>query len=190
MFRIPPHSGPIPPGLDLKFDIPQRPPTPTRFMPESAPTLPASPPMMTEEFKTDDSTIKAGESPALQDTDSAKAEKTMYNIRPYRQIQRRHRKDREQHSLLTPPLTPSSSIRTTASSDSSGNHGVKQGDGLEASSATEGPGNDDLGATRFLLVSPLSICHSAFMLFFALYRRPKFFLHRQSRKISSLILMK
>lgn len=167
MFRIPPHSGPIPPELVSKLDIPQRPPTPTRFTSKSSLTLPASPQTMTEELEADASAVKSQERDVLQDSGSRSAD-IKYTSRTYRhQIQRRHRKDREQHSLLTPPLTPSSSIRTTASSDTPGNHGVKQ-DGLEASSATESPGNDDLGATRFLLVSLLLSC-LAFIPFFALF---------------------
>ena len=65
----------------------------------------------------------------------------------------RRRTERDQpHALLTPPLTPSSSIRTTASRDSAANAGMQQGRDLDDVGFKEEIYDTDLDSTRFLLV--------------------------------------
>lgn len=75
---------------------------------------------------------------------------------------RKHRIDNEPHKLLTPPLTPSSSIRTTTSVDSSLGHG----DNFAIVLSTEvAGGDDDLCPSRFLRVSSLhKFCPFTFLL--------------------------
>ena len=64
----------------------------------------------------------------------------------------RRRTERDQpHALLTPPLTPSSSIRTTTSRDSA-NAGVQQGRDKDDAVFKEEICDTDLDSTRFLLV--------------------------------------
>lgn len=64
---------------------------------------------------------------------------------------RRQLAENEHHKLLTPPLTPSSSIRTNASVDSS------VGDSFSGDQSAQVTGGDDDDAcpSRFLLVSSL-----------------------------------
>ena len=65
----------------------------------------------------------------------------------------RRRTERDQpHALLTPPLTPSSSIRTTGSRDSAASAGVQQGCDQEDVVFKEEICDTDLDSTRFLLV--------------------------------------
>ena len=65
----------------------------------------------------------------------------------------RRRTERDQpHPLLTPPLTPSSSIRTT-SRDSTTSAGVHQGHDLDDIGFKEEICDPDLDSTRFLLVN-------------------------------------
>jgi hypothetical protein len=65
----------------------------------------------------------------------------------------RRRTERDQpHALLTPPLTPSSSIRTTASRDSAASAGVQQGRDQDDAVFKEEISDTDLDSTRFLLV--------------------------------------
>lgn len=64
----------------------------------------------------------------------------------------RRRTERDQpQALLTPPLTPSSSIRTTASRDSA-SAGVQQGRDQDDVAFKEEICDTDLDSTRFLLV--------------------------------------
>ena len=65
----------------------------------------------------------------------------------------RRRTERDQpQALLTPPLTPSSSIRTTASRDTAASAGVQQGCDQEDVVFKEEICDTDLDSTRFLLV--------------------------------------
>ena len=65
----------------------------------------------------------------------------------------RRRTERDQpHALLTPPLTPSSSIRTTASRDSAASAGVQQGRDQDDVVFKEEICDTDFESTRFLLV--------------------------------------
>ena len=73
----------------------------------------------------------------------------------------RRRTERDQpHALLTPPLTPSSSIRTTASRDSAASAGVQQAhdlDDVEFKEFKEEICDTDPDSTRFLLVSATKV---------------------------------
>jgi hypothetical protein len=70
--------------------------------------------------------------------------------------QRRRRREREQpNSLLTPPLTPSSSIRTTTSLDSSTSHREKLKNDKDDADTLNEIRDPDTKSTRFLLVSTL-----------------------------------
>lgn len=70
--------------------------------------------------------------------------------------QRRRRREREQPtSLLTPPLTPSSSIRTTTSLDSSASHREKLNIDKDNADTFNEIRDPDAKSTRFLLVSAL-----------------------------------
>ncbi|KAH7874718.1 RNA recognition motif 2-domain-containing protein [Lentinula edodes] len=138
---FPPHSGPIPPKLiRMSFD--------------------------NDHLLLDSEYSKKHEAPP-QPSDKKQSEKP--NVVPFREKpltnrphvkinaqntpSRRHRIDNEPHKLLTPPLTPSSSIRTTTSVDSSLGHG----DNFAVVLSTEVAGrDDDLCPSRFLRVDNFS----------------------------------
>ncbi|KAF8070530.1 hypothetical protein FPV67DRAFT_1025632 [Lyophyllum atratum] len=139
---FPPHSGPIPPEFEEIFRQPlQRPSTPPSVESNGVPTsstnrtAPQNDPEHVESFSFDDLATN------LQQTAPLK-------------IQRRRRIDRDQgygHSLLTPPLTPSSSLRTTTSVDSAGNTGATS-EAIQETHLNEA----DYQSTRFLLLSNIS----------------------------------
>jgi hypothetical protein len=132
--RFPPHSGPIPPQFEDVIREPlQRPSTPLATNMASAST-PLEPQRAMEHRGT------------LSFDDLF-----MPSTQPLK-IQRRRRVDREHgHSLLTPPLTPSSSLRTATSIDSTSIVDPLTDAGLETSGEQHGdePNHE---CTRFLLV--------------------------------------
>jgi hypothetical protein len=135
--RFPPHSGPIPLQLEDVIREPlQRPSTPLTT--NSGPIASASTPVEPQ---------KAMEHRGTHSFDDI----FMPNTQPVK-IQRRRRVDREHgNSLLTPPLTPSSSLRTATSIDSASVVEPSTDSGLETSRE---PYGDEANheSTRFLLV--------------------------------------
>ncbi|KAG5634778.1 hypothetical protein H0H81_000803 [Sphagnurus paluster] len=139
---FPPHSGPIPAQFEEICRAPlQRPSTPTfnETDEEEINETSSSPikliPQSPEQLLFDDLTLQ------LADTQPLK-------------IMRRRKLEREQahgHSLLTPPLTPSSSLKTSASLDSAGTTDAK----LDSTREFHGDEVDDQ-STRFLLLSNIS----------------------------------
>ena len=82
----------------------------------------------------------------------------------------RRRTERDQpHALLTPPLTPSSSIRTTASRDSASSTGI-QGHDPDDVAFKEEICDADPDSTRFLLVGAAKSVQLQFDLFFLIFR--------------------
>lgn len=137
---FPPHSGPLPPKFaESTRDGLRRPSTPPLIM-ANLPTFNTTPP----EKNPDPTSSEQQESSAGPPSTC-----TPPKIQPPK-IQRRRRIEREnQHSLLTPPLTPSSSIRTTASIESTTHerkHRVPDGNESLVDIDTQ-------DSTRFLLVS-------------------------------------
>ncbi|KAG5648520.1 hypothetical protein DXG03_003131 [Asterophora parasitica] len=139
---FPPHSGPIPPQVEAIISRTplQRPSTPplveAHIEPNQLPPSPVNTSPQTSDHR--ESLDDLGE--CLQQTMPLK-------------IQRRRRLDHDQghgYSLLTPPLTPSSSLRTTTSVDSASNTDtteyIKDVHGDEA----------DYESTRFLWISNIS----------------------------------
>lgn len=133
--RFPPHSGPTPPQFeDVTRELLQRPSTPPVFTNNGSVSSPGE-------------SQKATEHRGTHSFDDI----FMPNTQPVK-IQRRRRVDREHgHSLLTPPLTPSSSLRTTTSIDSTSNAEPLADSSLESSSEPRGD-EENQEATRFLLV--------------------------------------
>jgi hypothetical protein len=128
-YRFPPHSGPIPREMATNFPRSSTPPLALR---DDTPTASSSAEQYTCHFKYDPSIRKSS---ALSRTHA------------------RRRTERDQpHALLTPPLTPSSSIRTTASQDSAASAGVQQGRDQADVVFEEEICDTDLDTTRFLLV--------------------------------------
>lgn len=133
--RFPPHSGPIPPQFEDATREPlQRPSTPLAI--NSGPTPSSSTPVDLQWAMEHRGTL------SFDDL-------FMPNTQPLK-IQRRRRVDREHgHSLLTPPLTPSSSLRTATSIDS-----ASAVEPLNDADTSSEPHGDDANheSTRFLLV--------------------------------------
>ncbi|GLB37508.1 putative RNA recognition motif 2 [Lyophyllum shimeji] len=139
---FPPHSGPIPPQFeDISRQPLQRPSTP--------PVVTADETLSSPARRSDASEKKLEHRESASFDDIAHLHQT-----PPLRIHRRRRVDRDQgqgHSLLTPPLTPSSSLRTTTSVDSAGNADASS----EAVQRIYGD-EADCEATRFLLLSNIS----------------------------------
>lgn len=129
--RFPPHSGPLPSQLEDVIREPlQRPSTPNRVTP-------------------------ADHSRVMEHRGTLSFDGSYTTARPLK-IQRRRRVDREHgHSLLTPPLTPSSSLRTATSIDSASAAGTTE---ISLETSAELLGDDANESTRFLLVGPFSSC--------------------------------
>ncbi|KAF8236469.1 hypothetical protein L208DRAFT_1375985 [Tricholoma matsutake] len=136
---FPPHSGPIPPQFEDATREPlQRPSTPLAI--NSGPTPSSSTPVDLQWAMEHRGTL------SFDDL-------FMPNTQPLK-IQRRRRVDREHgHSLLTPPLTPSSSLRTATSIDS-----ASAVEPLNDADTSSEPHGDDANheSTRFLLVGNIS----------------------------------
>jgi len=146
--RFPPHSGPIPPQFDDVTREPlQRPSTPLAS--DSALVVSASTPLEPQKAMEHRGTLSFDD---------------LFTYAPSTQplkIQRRRRVDREHgHSLLTPPLTPSSSLRTATSIDSAYNVDTS----LETSDDAPGA-KVDHESTRFLLVGRSKIYLPCFVSF-------------------------
>ena len=149
--RFPPHSGPIPPQFeDVTRELLQRPSTPLAI--------------------TNNGSISSSVEPqkAMEHRETLSFDDIfMSNTQPLK-IQRRRRVDREHgHSLLTPPLTPSSSLRTATSIDSTSNVEHLADISLETSGELRGD-EENQEATRFLLVGRSSLLVSLY--FFSLGR--------------------
>ena len=127
-YRFPPHSGPIPREMATNFPRSSTPPLSLR---DDTPTASSSVEQHPRHFKYDPPFRKSS---ALAKTHA------------------RRRTERDQpHALLTPPLTPSSSIRTTASRDSASAR-IQQGREQDDVVFKEEICDTDLDSTRFLLV--------------------------------------
>ncbi|KAF8210372.1 hypothetical protein K438DRAFT_153231 [Mycena galopus ATCC 62051] len=163
---FPPHSGPIPPRLmENRDDLLKRPPTP---LPSSVHNAPK--------------TIKTRNDAVLQDahiqTDGVAEEETSkLQALPASAKGNRHRRLNydQPNALLTPPLTPSSSIRTAGSIESSVsyNTGVDSNVGhLQRSACEEDIGftDPDTISTRFLLIRNVSRKVTSEVLQFAILR--------------------
>ncbi|KAF5380411.1 hypothetical protein D9615_004493 [Tricholomella constricta] len=142
---FPPHSGPIPPQFEVISRAPlQRPSTPPFAEANGEPKQPPSPAKPPPSRKFSDHR----ESLSFDDLSEY-----LHETKPLK-IQRRRRLDREQgygHSLLTPPLTPSSSLRTTTSVDSTGITDSNS-DSIRDVHSDEA----EYQSTRFLLLSNIS----------------------------------
>jgi len=136
-YRFPPHSGPIPREMaaNNSHDF-QRSPTP----PLSS-RIDVSPPASSSTEQRPRHIKYASIDPTFRKTSTL----------PKTHARRRTERD-QPHALLTPPLTPSSSIRTTAGQDSAASAAVQQGRDLDDVGFKEEICDPDLGSTRFLLV--------------------------------------
>ncbi|KAG6845889.1 hypothetical protein H0H87_000695 [Tephrocybe sp. NHM501043] len=136
---FPPHSGPIPQQFEVMSREPiRRLSTPPPVENKVVPPLP----------------VKAEKPAAHRESRSFDHAERMQGTKPLK-IQMHRRGDREQnqnhsHSLLTPPLTPSSSLKTTVSSDSAANAD-------SGSESHESHGDEaDYQSTRFLQLNNVS----------------------------------
>ncbi|KDR75806.1 hypothetical protein GALMADRAFT_226457 [Galerina marginata CBS 339.88] len=130
---FPPHSGPIPRNMS-KAESPreQRPSAPPS--PE-----PSSPPVNSDKEARPGHVRYASIDPILHNT-----------LRPKTHARRRTERD-QPHSLITPPLTPSSSIQTTASRDSSNANAQPSSERGDAT-INEDIQDPDSESTRILLL--------------------------------------
>ena len=136
-YRFPPHSGPIPREMATNksrhFQRSSTPPLSLRN--DASPTASSSAEQRSRHIKYASVDPSFKKAPALPKTHA------------------RRRTERDQpHALLTPPLTPSSSIRTTASRDSALSAGVQQGRDQDDAVFKEEICDINLDSTRFLLV--------------------------------------
>lgn len=135
--RFPPHSGPIPREMATN--------KPHHFQRSSTPPLSLrnniSPTASTSAEQCPRHIKYASIDPSLKKSSAL----------PKTHARRRTERD-QPHALLTPPLTPSSSIRTTASRDSAASAGVRQGGDQDDVVFKEEICDTDLDSTRFLLV--------------------------------------
>lgn len=157
-YRFPPHSGPIPPQLtEIARDNLHLPSTPSALKTHFS--LPADSPQRSK--------AQLAEPPQIHiqnATNHHTSPKKSLHPRTLSKIQsqkapRRPRGDRkDSHNLLTPPLTPSSSIRTTASIESAATSNglhvdTESGDQTSQFAGTEGEDSEpNSTSTRFLLV--------------------------------------
>ncbi|KAJ7251524.1 hypothetical protein B0H12DRAFT_641759 [Mycena haematopus] len=163
---FPPHSGPIPPRLiEHCGDLLKRPPTP----------LPPSVHTALKDVNTRDDTVT--HDAQTQADGIAEEESSQLQILPASAKGNRHRRLNydQPNALLTPPLTPSSSIRTAGSVESSVgyNTGVDSNAGhLQRLAREEDIGftDPDTISTRFLLIRNVSRKVTSEVLQFAILR--------------------
>lgn len=138
---FPPHSGPIPPEIMSK-DFFLRPSTPPAATTDEDLLIKHSP------------TISSIQPPRLRAKHVPTEPHAHFVLGPDSiKPQRRRRREREQPvSLLTPPLTPSSSIRTTTSLDSSASHREKLNNDKDDADTFSEIRDPDTKSTRFLLL--------------------------------------
>jgi hypothetical protein len=137
VYRFPPHSGPIPGEMATNkshhFQRSSTPPLSLRN--EVSPTASSSAEQRPRHVK------YASIDPSFKKTSAL----------PKTHARRRTERD-QPHALLTPPLTPSSSIRTSGSRDSAASAGVQQGRDQDDVVFKEEIRDTNLDSTRFLLV--------------------------------------